>query len=223
MSALRLDLRYASRLLARNPGFTAVVVLSIALGIGANTLIFSVVHAVLLRSLPYKDPNRLVMVWFTSPKRPDQNNVATVGNYLALQERNRVFEHIGGFQYGLSENLRVGSDDSGVAEQVSGQRLSAALPRALGVSPLLGRWFTDAEAQPGADATIVISYRLWQRRFAGAPDIIGKTVRLDGAVTTIIGVMRDGFEFFNQEAEYWAPIRFLPSVLRSPTRFVMVA
>jgi predicted permease len=223
MGTLRRDLRYAGRLLVRNPGFTAVVVLSIALGIGANTLIFSVVHAVLIRSLPYRDPDRLVMVWFTPPKRSDQTNAATVGNYLALRERNRVFEYIGGFQYGLSENLRVGSDDSGVAEQVSGQRLTAALPPTLGVSPLLGRWFTDAEAQPGAAATIVIGYRLWQRRFAGAPDVIGKTVRLDGAVTTIIGVMRDGFEFFNQEAEYWAPIRFLPSVLRSPTRFVMVA
>src|SRR5216683_3732244 len=131
MGTLRRDLRYASRLLVRSPGFTAVVVLSIALGIGANTLIFSVVHAVLLRSLAYHDPGRLVMVWFTSPKRPDQNNAATVGNYLALQERNRVFEHIGGFQYGLSENLRVGSDDSGVAEQVSGQRLTAALSQTL--------------------------------------------------------------------------------------------
>src|SRR5438309_779901 len=144
MGTLRRDLRYASRLLVRSPGFTAVVVLSIALGIGANTLIFSVVHAVLLRSLPYRDPDRLVMVWFTSPKRPDQNDGATVGNYLALRDRKSVFENIGGFQYSLSENLRVGSDDVGVAEQISGQRLTAALPRTLGVSPLLGRWFTDA-------------------------------------------------------------------------------
>src|ERR1700724_1183913 len=125
MGTLRRDLRYAGRLLVRNPGFTAVVVLSIALGIGANTLIFSVVHAVLIRSLPYRDPDRLVMVWFTPPKRSDQTNAATVGNYLALRERNRVFEYIGGFQYGLSENLRVGSDDSGVAAQVSGQRPTA--------------------------------------------------------------------------------------------------
>src|SRR5207247_8206144 len=133
---------------------------SIALGIGANPdLQRRSCCAVLLRSLPYSDPDRLVMVWFTSPKRPDQNNVATFGNDLALQERNRVFEHIGGFQYGLSENLRVGSDDTGVAEQVSGQRLSAALPRTLGVRPLL----TEAEAQRGADATVVVSYRLWQR------------------------------------------------------------
>src|ERR1700736_3703399 len=153
MGTLRRDLRYASRLLVRSPGFTAVVVLSIPLGGGANTLIFSVVHAVLLRSLPYNDPNRLVMVWFTPPKHPDQNDGATVGNYLALRERNRIFEHIGGFVYGLSENLKVGSDDAGAAEQVSGQTLTAALPRTLGVSPLLGRWFTEAEGLPGADAT----------------------------------------------------------------------
>src|SRR5207247_10100002 len=152
---------------------------SIALGIGANPdLQRRSCCSVLLRSLPYSDPDRLVMVWFTSLKRPDQNNVATFGNYLALQERNRVFEHIGGFQYGLSENLRVGSDDSGVAEQVSGQRLSAALPRPLGVSPLLGPWFTDAEEKPRAAATILINYRLLQRRFAGAPSITENTVRL---------------------------------------------
>src|SRR6266851_8740800 len=87
MGALHQDLRYASRLMVRNPVFTAVIILSIALGIGANTLIFSVVHAVLLHSLPYNDPDRLVMIWFTSPKLPDQNDAATVGNYLALRCR----------------------------------------------------------------------------------------------------------------------------------------
>src|SRR5216684_3406017 len=95
MGALHHDLRYASRLLVRNPGFTAVVVLSIALGIGANTLMFSIVHAVLIRSLPYPDSDRLVFVWFTPPNHPDQKRAATAADFLVLREQNRVLEDVG--------------------------------------------------------------------------------------------------------------------------------
>ncbi len=112
MNVLWNDLRYACRLLGRQPGFTTVVVLSPALGIGVNSLIFSVVQAVLLRPLAYRDPGRLVMVWFTSPRRPNQNLGSSVANYLALQERNRVFDEIGAFQEGYVTNLSAGAGEA---------------------------------------------------------------------------------------------------------------
>src|SRR6266446_2216297 len=133
MGTLRRDLRYASRLLVRNPGFTAVVVLSIALGIGANTLMFSIVHAVLIRSLPYPNSDRLVFVWFTPPNHPEQKRAASAADFFALREQSWVLEHVGAVGgVGDTANFTGGSGD--LPEQVEGQRFSAAVPRALGAT-----------------------------------------------------------------------------------------
>src|SRR5258708_25217879 len=158
MGALHHDLRYASRLLVRNPGFTAVVVLSIALGIGANTLMFSIVHAVLIRSLPYPNSDRLVFVWSTPPDHPDQKRATPTANFFALREQSRTLEYVGTVG-GVEDTATFKGSPSDLPEQVEGQRFSAAVSQALGAKPLLGRWFTEAEGEAEASPVIVISYR----------------------------------------------------------------
>jgi hypothetical protein len=189
-------MRYAVRLLLKNPGFAAVVVISLALGIGANTLIFSIVHAVLMRSLPYPDSDRLVFVWFIPPNHPDQKRAASIDNFRALREQSRVLEHVGTVG-GVDDTANFAGEAGDPPEQVASQRFSAAVPRALSAKPLMGRWFTEKESEAGASPVIVISYRLWQWRFAGAGDVLGKVVHVDGQATTIIGVMPNGWMLFN--------------------------
>jgi putative ABC transport system permease protein len=209
-------MRYAVRMLLKSPGFTAVAVISLALGIGANTLMFSIVHAVLMRSLPYPDSDGLVFVWFTAPNRPGQKRAATAANFLALRERSQVLEHIGAVG-GVDDTANFTGGPGDLPEQVEGQRFSAAVPRGLGATPLRGRWFTEAEAGAEAGPVIVIGYRLWQRR-CGAADVVGKTVRIDGEATAIIGVMPDGWMLFNSPAQFWAPYRLDAAARASPDR-----
>jgi putative ABC transport system permease protein len=190
-------MRYAVRLLLKNRGFTAVVVISLALGIGANTLMFSIVHAMLFRSLPYPDSDRLVFVWFTPPSHPEQKRAATAADFFALREQSQVLEYVGTVS-GVDDTATFTARPGDFPEQLEGQRFSAAVPQALGAKPLLGRWFTDAEAE--SSTVIVISYRLWQRRFASAADVLGKIVRMDDAPATIIGVMPEGWMLFNYPA-----------------------
>ena len=197
---------YALRMLLKSPGFTAVAVISLALGIGANTLMFSIVHGVLLRSLPYPDSDRLVFVWFTPPNHPDQKRAATTANFFALREQSRILEHIGTVG-GVEDDATFTGGPGDSPEQVASQRFSAAVPQALGAKPLLGRWFTEAETETDATRVIVISYSLWQRRLGGAADILGKTVRIDGEPAAIIGVMPDGWMLFNYPAQFWTPYR----------------
>ena len=144
---------YALRMLLKSPGFTAVAVISLALGIGANTLMFSIVHGVLLRSLPYPDSDRLVFVWFTPPNHPDQKRPATTADFFALREQSRILEHIGTVG-GVDDNATFTDGPGDSPEQVTSQRFSAAVPRALGAKPLLGRWFTEAEAETEASPVI---------------------------------------------------------------------
>jgi len=221
MNTLGQDLRYGLRLLVKQRGVTAVAVVSLALGIAANTLIFSIVYAVLLRSLGYKEPERLVVLWFTPPNRPDQNQGVSVANYLTLKEQYKVFEAIGALQFSWPVNLSAGPNQGSLAERAWGQKLSASLLETLGVHPVLGRWFTEADDQLAADPVVLISHRLWQRRYGGAPDILGKILRMDGHPTTIIGVMPPHFEFFNDEADFWLPFRFAPFNMGSRTRYLL--
>src|SRR5579872_4811208 len=210
-------MRHAVRLLLKNPGFTAVAVLSLSLGIGGNTLMFSIVHAVLIRSLPYPESDRLVFVWITAPHHPEQKRAATAANFLALREQSRALEHVGTVG-GVEDSASFMGGPGDIAEQVEGQRFSAAVPKALGAKPLLGRWFTEEEAGAAASPVIVISYRFWQRHFAGATDILGKSVRIDGEATTIIGVMPEGWMLFNYPAQFWAPARLDPAARVNPNR-----
>src|SRR5437879_698780 len=210
-------MRYAVRLLLKTPGFTAVAVLSLALGIGANTLMFSIVHAVLLRSLSYPGSDHLVFVWFTPPNHPEQKRPASVADFLALREKSQALEHVGTVG-GVDDTATFTGGPGDLPEQVEGQRFSAAVPLALDAKPLLGRWFTEAEAETEASPVIVISYRLWQRRFGGAADILGKTVRMDGEPAAIIGVMPDGWMLFNYPAQLWVPYRLGRATRGSPDR-----
>ena len=215
-------MRYAVRLLFKTPGFTTAAVVSLALGIGANTLMFSIVHAVLVRSLPYPGSDRLVFVWFTPPNHPERKHAASVADFFALREQSRSLEHVGTVG-GVDDTATLTGAPGDLPEQVEGQRFSAAVPLALGAKPLLGRWFTEGEAETEASSVIVISYRLWQRRFGGAADVLGKVVRIDGEAVAIIGVMPDGWMLFNYPAQFWAPYRLGRAARGSAVRVLPMA
>jgi MacB-like periplasmic core domain len=139
-----------------------------------------------------------------------------------LREQNRVLEDVGTVG-GVDDTANFTGGPGDPPEQIAGQRFSAAVPRALGAKPLLGRWFTEAEAKPEASHVVVISYRLWQRRFAGAADVLGEIVRVDGEATTVIGVMPDGWMLFNYPAQFWAPYRLGSAVRGGPDHVLPLA
>jgi putative ABC transport system permease protein len=184
------DIRYGMRNLLRTPGFTAVSVLTLALGIGANTAIFSVVNAVLLRPLAYKDADRLVTLLH------DGIYPVAVANYMDWRNQSQSFEAMAAAEY-WSPDL-TGND---APEHVLGLRLTQNMLPMLGVQPLLGRAFAKGEDQPGADHEVVLSYGLWQRRFAGNSAILGQQITLNGQGYTVVGVMPPPFKF----APFWAP------------------
>ena len=195
------DLRYAIRLQRKNPGFTIVAVIALALGIGANTAIFSVVNTVLLQPLPYKDPERLVMVWEEATKSGYPQDTPTAANYRDWRDQNQSFEGMAAVDE-TSFNL-TGSGDP---ERLEGRRVSTSLFPLLGVEPQLGRFFAAAEDQPGSERVVLLSYSLWQRRFGGDTGIVGKTLTLNGAGYTVVGVMPARFQFPTRDDEAWVPI-----------------
>jgi predicted permease len=197
------DLRYGLRMLVKNPGFTAVAIIALALGIGANTAIFSVVNTVLLRPLPYKDPERLMMVFEDSRAHGFPRDVPTAANYIDWRDQNQVFESMAAIA-GASFNLTGVGDP----ERIAGYRVSASLFPMLGVSAQLGRWFTPDEDQAGANRVVIMSHRLWQRRFGGDPNIVGRPLTLNGQSVTLVGIMPAHFRFHTQGDELWAPIAF---------------
>src|ERR1044071_1682151 len=167
MTNLLQDVRYGSRMLLKNPGFTAVAVLTLALGIGANTAIFSVVNGVLLKPLPYANPDRLVRVFESSTGQP--RFPMSPGNFLDYRDQNSVFEQFALFTRG---DLELSLDDR--PERLSGMRVSAGFFETLGVHALLGREFAREDEAPDNGNGAVLSYSLWQRRFGGDPEIVGK-------------------------------------------------
>jgi predicted permease len=207
MENLFADARYAVRLLVRSPGFTSVTILTLALGIGANTAIFSTVDAVLLRPLPFGEPQRLAMVWEeNSPAGYPRNNPAPA-NFADWKARNRVFEDLAATQGG-SANLT----DDGRPEMVLGRAVTANFFSVLRVQPALGRTFTEEEDRLGAQV-VVIGHELWRRRFEGSPSAIGRTLTMNGTAYNVVGVMPRGFVFRNREIEYWVPAHFTPTIL----------
>ncbi|HEY7209881.1 MAG TPA: ABC transporter permease [Bryobacteraceae bacterium] len=199
------DLRYGCRNLLRTPGFTAVAVIALALGIGANTAIFSVVNAVLLRPLAYKDADRLVTVLHngTGP-------VATA-NYIDWRDQSHSFEAMGAADYWSSNLANNDPSDSRPAERVLGLKVTQNLLPMLGIQPLLGRLFLPGEDNEGADHEVILSGRLWQSRFNRDPGIVGKLIVLNGEAYTVVGVMPPDFRFapfWATKAELWAPNAF---------------
>ncbi|MGA9769124.1 MAG: ABC transporter permease [Blastocatellia bacterium] len=203
METLFQDLRYGVRMLTKKPGFTVVVVMTLALGIGASTAIFSVVNTVLLRPLPYKDAEQIAVVWETLPSIGLEENTPAPANYINWREQNEVFENIAAFTVGFT-NLT----GTGEPERVDSLRVSASIFPLLGVEPMLGRTFLPEEDQPGASRVVVISHSLWQRRFGRDPDILEKTITVNDRSYTVIGVMGPSFSFPLLKAELWVPIAF---------------
>jgi putative ABC transport system permease protein len=221
MNSFRQDLLYGLRMLAKKPVFTMIAALSLGLGIGLNTAIFTLLNTMLWGALPYRALDRIVVVWSVPPSHLDQLNGVSVPDYLALKERNRSFEVLGA----MSNSARdFGATENGApAERIPGEDYTPELLQALGVQPLLGRLFTPAEDEIDHPApVVVISHRLWQRRFGGDKDILTKTVLLDGVKTNIIGVMRPDFLFTDDHAEYLAPIPFNHFQLRGSARYLLV-
>jgi predicted permease len=198
MHTLWLDLRYGARMLLKNPGITFVVILALALGIGANTAIFSVVNAVLLRPLPYEESDRLVLLNETS-KVMDEISIS-YPNFTDWRNQNKVFEKIGVYNRG-SYNLT----GSGEAERIITGQVSADLFSALRVNAALGRVFTNEEDKPGGDPVVLLSYAFWQRRFGGQASILNQHLTLNGKSYTVIGVMPQGYQF-PRLVEMWVPV-----------------
>jgi putative ABC transport system permease protein len=206
------DLRYAIRMLLKKPGFTIIAVLALALGIGANTAIFSVVNAVLLRPFPYRQPDRLVMIWqrlsgaSAYPKLP-----CSAPDYIDYRDQTQTLENVAAFD---SESFTLKT--AAGSERVSASPVSANLFPLLGISPLRGRTFTTDEDRFGHDNVVVLSYGTWQRRFGSDPDVLGKTLVLDQKPRQVIGVMPKEFDFPAQgildgpAPEFWVPMAFSP-------------
>src|SRR5919205_558273 len=202
---LKHDLRYGARTLWKNKGFTAVAVIALALGIGANSAIFSVVNTVLLRPLPYKDSDRLVMVWEDNSKIGYPHDTPAPGNYADWRDQNQVFEGMA-----ATADVSLNLTGAGEPERFDGKRVSANFFSLLGVEPRLGRGFMPEEDAPGANKVVVLSHGLWQRRFGSDPGVVGKTITLNGEGYTVVGVMPQGFQFLSDDVSMWVPIAFTP-------------
>jgi len=197
------DLRYAFRMLSRNPGFTAVAAFSLALGIGANTTVFSVINTVLLRPLPYQDPDRLALVQHKL-LRPQPGLVGnfelTPATYLDLRRVNKSFDRIATF---ASFDLNL--TGRGEPERLTGQMVSPALFSVLNVSSVIGRGFNDADERDGAPRVAILSHQLWQGRFGAQKDVIGQTLTLDDQKYEVVGVAPAGFDFPKKGTDLWVP------------------
>ena len=209
MSGLWQDVRYGARMLLKQPGFTLVAIVTLALGIGANTAIFSVVNAVLLRPLPLKDSARLVMVWNNGAEAAggDRTPLA-IADLLDWRSQSRSFESIGAFQNGTF-NYTSGE----VPEQLRGVGVTANLLAVLGVAPQVGRDFQSSDEQVGTERAILISDRFWHSHFGADKQVVGRRVTLSGVSTTIIGVMPANLDFPSREIDLWRAMQ-----LETPTR-----
>ena len=215
MGTLWQDLRYGARMLWKNPGFTLVVVLALALGIGANTAIFSVVNAVLLRPLPFEQPEQLVLVWETHPfgrQLGYEHLPGSTANFTDLRRRSDVFSELAALDSWSA--VLTGSNEP---ERLTGVKTSANLFTLLRMNPAHGRGFVADEDRPGNNRVVVVSHGLWQRRFGGDPSLVGKSLTLDGDNYTVVGIMPEHSSFpqnmglpaffdFEQKTDLWTPI-----------------
>ncbi len=210
-----MDARIAFRTLAKQPAFCLAAILTLALGIGANTAIFSVFYAVILRPIPYPDPDRLVLVW---QKRPDgrQNGVAGI-NYLEWIKQTKSFERLEGF---IPQFYNVGAGDHTI--QTQGARVAPGFLATLGAQPALGRGFTPEDAKIGAPPVALVNFGLWQSLLGSDRSQLGKTLQLNGTPYTLIGVLPKGFDFMGQPMEVWTPLKFeRPGELRANSMAVL--
>jgi putative ABC transport system permease protein len=208
VETLRQDLRYGLRMLARNPGFTAVAVLALALGIGANTAIFSVVNAVLLRPLPYDDPDTIVRIWQTRSmgrRGPQRMPALSTDDFQDWRSQTQTLEH-------MALHMPYTLTLTGLEEPVrlTGARVSPDLFPLLRVAPRHGHAFGPEHEKPGNDHVVLLSFSAWEKRFSSDPTLIGKPITLDGNGYTVLGVMPPSFEFPDKETEFWVPFALAP-------------
>jgi putative ABC transport system permease protein len=204
------DLRYGTRVLRKRPGFVLTVVVVTAVGIGANTTVFSVVHAVVMAPLPYKQPDRLIRLWESNTERGLPESAVSAPNFQDWRSQQTAFE-----QLAASEMATFNLTGTGDPERVAAASVTANLIPALGVAPLLGRSFLDEEETPGHDRVVLLSYSLWQRQFGGDPSVLNKPIRLSGESYAVIGVMPSEFQF-PATRDLWVPLGLDPA--RQPWR-----
>ena len=203
LMAILQDLRHGARLLLRSPGFTVVAIAALAIGIGANTAIFSVVNTLLVQRLPYRDADRLAIVWEHNIPRDRKNNVVAPANFLHWRDMNQTFEDLAAVSISFSMTLT----GKGEPEELQTQLLTAEVFPILGVQPAIGRGFTPDEIQPDS-RVVVISDRLWKRRFSGDPGMLQKSIVVQGTPYSVVGVMPPGFSFLDKNVDLWLPFGF---------------
>ena len=207
------DLQYGLRMLWKHKSVSAIALLTLALGIGVNSAIFSVVNAVVLRPLPYPESERLMVVWGNLHKTGLEEVEISALELRDFQQQCQAFEQIAA--YAIQGLNLTGVDQP---ERVRGATVSANLFPTLRVQPQLGRNFTADEDKAGNDTVVILGDSLWQRRFGGDPSVINKTVQLDGRTLTVVGVMPAGFHFPDRHTEAWIPLAFTPDLLEENNR-----
>ena len=183
--------------------FTVVTLLTIALAVGANSAIFSVINGILLKPLPYPDPGTLVSVWQSAPGININDLNLSPSDYFTFREENRTFQH-----FGIWNGGRVSVTGIGAPEQVQRLLVTEGTLNALGVQPILGRWFTAKDDSPGTPETAILTYGYWQRRFGGASSAIGQRILVDGEPKEIIGVMPQSFRFLDEKPDLIFPFQY---------------
>ena len=210
------DLRFASRQILRNPGFSAVAILTLALGIGANAAIFSLVDAIILRPLPYPSPNQLVGLgqWRNQKGEGYVQTGVSAPNIVDIAKEKNIFQQVGYYRYS-GFNITEGNRP----EAIDGIKASADMLPLFGVQPLMGRFFVPSEMQPGHDQVAIIGHHVWQTRYGADPAILGKTIDLDQKRYTIVGVMPARFRFtWDQEMDAFVPLALTPDELSEAGR-----
>jgi len=191
------------RRLARTPMFTVITLVTLAIGIGANTAIFSVLNGVLLKPLPYPDPDRLVGVWETAHLQGMQEVNASPATYFTFRDESRTFQDIG-----IWHNDSVNITGTGEPEQVDALDVTEGVLPILGAQPVRGRWFTRKDASPGSPKTVILANGYWQRKFGGDASVIGRRIMVDGEAAEIIGILPPTFRFMNSRAALITPLQF---------------
>ncbi len=220
MHTLRQDLLHGFQMLLKKPGFTAAAALSLALGIGANTIVFSLINGTLLKPLTFREPDRLIAAWTVPLDHPDQRNNVNYPTFAGIRDHNTVFESVAIF---ASETTNIGADRDGMpAERLSGQGFTPSMFKVLRVQPQIGRLFTEDEDQVNNAAPVVlISDHYWQTHFNRDPNVIGKTLIMDTKPNTVIGVMPAGFDFFSNGSDFWIPVPLSTLQVQSKQGFLV--
>jgi putative ABC transport system permease protein len=213
MDILVKELRYGFRGLWKRPGFSVIAIITLALGIGANTAIFSLVNAVLLRPLPFTDPDRLVMIWEDAAFAGFPRNTPSAANYADVKNQNHVFTDVAALDF---RTFNLTGD--GEPQKVEARGVTANFFPLLGVQPVAGRWFANEEDKPGANAVVILSNALWQQRYGGQSNVLGKQLLVNGQPYTVVGVMPPSFQFLDSKVGIWVPIAFTPEQLASRNR-----